>query len=73
MNKFIKEDYNFTITVIDGERNNKGVINCRNGHEVGDTYSCEYGCPMPCGNEGGFCSKTMLKLFPILEAVSFRR
>ena len=37
--------------------------NCRNGHEVGDTYSCEYDCP------GGFCSKSMAKLFPLMEAV----
>ena len=37
--------------------------NCRNGHEIGDTYSCEYGCP------GGFCSKSMAKLFPLMEAV----
>jgi len=63
MKKFIEEDYSFTITVVDGVRNKNGAIDCRNGHEVGDTYVCEYGCP------GGFCSKSMLKLFPLLEAV----
>ena len=40
--------------------------NCRNGHEAGDTYTCEYGCP------DGFCSKSMAKLFPLMEAVRAR-
>jgi len=62
MKKLVTENFRFTITVIDGQH-------CRNGHEVGDTFSCEYGCPMPCSNEGGFCAKTMLKLFPLLEIV----
>ena len=63
MKKLYQEDYRFTITVIDGYRNNDGVIDCRNGHEVGDTYICEYGYP------DGFCSKSMMKLFPLMEAV----
>ena len=62
MKKFVTENFRFTITVIEGH-------GCRNGHEVGDVYTCEYGCPMPRGNEGGFCAKTMLKLFPLLEVV----
>jgi uncharacterized repeat protein (TIGR04076 family) len=37
--------------------------NCRNGHEIGDTYDCEYDCP------GGFCSKSMAKLFLLMEAI----
>ncbi len=63
MKKFIHEDRSFTITVLDGKRNNTGAIDCRNGHEVGDTYRCEYGCP------AGFCAKSMLKLFPLLEVI----
>jgi uncharacterized repeat protein (TIGR04076 family) len=63
MKKLYQEDYRFTITVIDGCRDDNGVINCRNGHEIGDTYICEYGCPE------GFCSKTMMKLFPLMEVV----
>jgi len=53
-----KEEYSFKITVVGGE-----PTNCRNGHEVGDTYTCQYGCPE------GFCSKSMAKLFPLMEAV----
>jgi uncharacterized repeat protein (TIGR04076 family) len=62
MKNWHKEDYSFNITVVsvgaDGNPNR-----CRNGREVGDTYDCEYGCP------GGFCSKSMAKLFPLMEAV----
>lgn len=68
MKNWYKEEYNFKIKVIsvgiDGN-----VHHCRNGHEVGDVYTCEYGCPMPQNDEGGFCSKSMSKLFPLLEAV----
>ena len=62
MKNWYKEEYSFKITVVSVGTNGKPE-NCRNGHEVGDTYSCEYGCP------GGFCSKTMAKLFPLMEAV----
>ncbi|MDD4495445.1 MAG: TIGR04076 family protein [Eubacteriales bacterium] len=63
MKRFVKEDISFTITVVDGRNNKSGKIDCRNGHEVGDTYTCEYGCP------DGFCQKSMLKAFPIMEVV----
>ena len=62
MKKFITENYSFTITVIDHAKDGK-PLHCRNGHEVGDIYSCEYGCP------GGFCSKSIAKPFPLMEAV----
>ena len=62
MLNWYKEDYQFKITVVsvgpDGEPKR-----CRKGHEIGDTYTCEYGCP------GGFCSKSMAILFPLMEAV----
>ncbi len=63
MNRFIRENVSFVITVVDGKKNNEGHIDCRNGHEIGDTYVCEYGCPTD------FCQKCMLKAFPIMEAV----
>ncbi len=63
MKKFISEDVSFIITVADGKKNSAGVIDCRNGHEVGDSYRCAYGCP------ADFCQKSMLKAFPIMEAV----
>ena len=41
---------------------------CRNGEEIGDTYTCTYGCPV---NQDGYgiCSKVMMMLYPIMEAV----
>ncbi len=40
---------------------------CRNGEEIGDKYSCTYGCPV--NQEGyGICSKTMM-LYPLMEAI----
>lgn len=62
MKRFIEEDISFRITVTDGQKNKAGVIDCRNGHEIGDSYRCEYGCP------DQFCQKSMLKAFPIMEA-----
>ena len=62
MKNWYKEDYSFTITVVSVGPDGKAE-RCRNGHEVGDTYACEYGCP------SGFCSKSMAKLFPLMEAV----
>jgi uncharacterized repeat protein (TIGR04076 family) len=62
MKNWYREEYSFKITVVsigtDGQ-----PMNCRNGHEVGDVYKCEYGCP------DGFCSKSMSKLFPLMEAI----
>lgn len=40
MKKWYNEDYSFKITVIDGQDSD-----CRNGHEIGDEYTCEYNCP----------------------------
>ena len=68
MKKFITENYSFTITVIDHAKDGK-QLHCRNGHEVGDTYTCEYGCPMPTNGCGGFCSKTMMNLYRLKEVV----
>ena len=41
---------------------------CRNGEEIGDIYKCTYGCPV--NKDGyGICSKTMMMLYPLMEAV----
>ncbi len=62
MKQWYCEEYSFEVRVIavgpDGRPER-----CRNGHEVGDVYRCAYGCP------GGLCSKSMFKLFPLMEAV----
>ncbi|MDF2876295.1 MAG: hypothetical protein K0R22_2978 [Sporomusa sp.] len=63
MRNWYEEEWNFKITVLAVKPDNKPQGHCRNGHEVGDNYICGYGCP------GGFCSKSMLKNFPIMEAV----
>ena len=68
MKKFVAENYSFTITVIDRAKDGKR-LHCRNGHEIGDSYICEYGCPMPTNGCGGFCSKTMMNLFRLKEIV----
>ena len=62
MKTVYKEEYTFQITAVSLGKVGRPE-NCRNGHEVGDTYTCEYGCP------GGFCSKSMLVVFPLMEAV----
>lgn len=62
MKRFIAEGTAFEITVTGGKANRSGALDCRNGHEVGDSYICEYGCP------ADFCQKAMLKAFPIMEA-----
>lgn len=61
MKKLFIEDYQFTITVLSIKPDNKTENHCRNGHEVGDTFTCQYGGPVE------FCSKS--KLFPLMEAV----
>ena len=63
MKKFMQEDVSFTITVVDGKKNQSGVIDCRNGHEIGNSYTCEYGC------SADFCQKSMLKAFLLMESV----
>ena len=63
MKRWMQEDVSFVLTVVDGKKNADGRLDCRNGHEIGDVYRCEYGCP------ADFCQKSMLKAFPIMEAV----
>lgn len=68
MKKWYDEEYEFEIEVIGFLRGNQTEGYCRNGEEVGDKYKCTYGCPI--NSEGqGICSKLMMLLFPIMEAV----
>ena len=62
MKQWYQEDWEFTVKVEKVGRDNKPT-NYRMGYEPGDSFTYRYGCPEH------FCSKSMLKLFLILEAV----
>lgn len=68
MKKWYDEEYAFTITVVGYLRGDSPEHLCRNGEEIGDTYRCTYGCPVNAAGQG-ICSKTMLLLFPLMEAI----
>lgn len=63
MNKWYDEEYEFEVEVTGYLRGDSPVRYCRNGEEIGDKYTCTYGCPV---NKDGFgiCSKTMMMLYP---------
>ena len=67
MKKWLDEEYAFDIEVTGYLRGDSAEGLCRNGEEIGDKYSCTYGCPV---NEQGYgiCSKTMMMLYPLMEA-----
>ena len=68
MKKWYDEEYEFEIEVTGFLRGERTERYCRNGEQVGDRYTCTYGCPV--NDQGyGICSKTMTMLFPIMEAV----
>ena len=68
MKKWYDEEYKFEIEVTGLLRGNHTERYCRNGEEIGDKYFCTYGCPVN-KNGYGICSKTMMMLYPIMEAV----
>ena len=68
MKKWLDEEYEFEVEVIGFLRGDRTEHYCRNGEEVGDKYTCTYGCPVN-ADGCGICSKTMLTLFPLMEAV----
>ncbi len=69
MKKWYDEEFEWKIEVIGFNKdNNETERFCRNGEEVGDVYTCTYGCPVNADGQG-ICSKVMLMLFPIMEAV----
>lgn len=68
MKKWYDEEYEWEIEVTGFLRGDKTEGYCRNGEEIGDKYTCTYGCPV--NAEGhGICSKVMLMMFPVMEAV----
>lgn len=68
MKKWYGEDYEFTIEVVGFTHGCTTERYCRNGEEIGDRYTCTYGCPVNQDGQG-ICSKTMAVLFPVMEAV----
>ena len=68
MKKWYEEEYEFEIKVTGYIRGDKTERYCRNGEEIGDVYKCTYGCPVNQVGQG-ICSKCMMILFPVMEAV----
>ena len=68
MKKWYDEEYEFQVEVIGYLRGDHTEHLCRNGEEIGDTYRCTYGCPVNADGYG-ICSKTMMTLYPLMEAV----
>ena len=68
MKKWYDEEYEFTVEVTGFLRGDHTERYCRNGEEIGDTYHCTYGCPVNQDGQG-ICSKTMMMLYPLMEAV----
>lgn len=68
MKKWYDEEYEWEIEVIGFLRGDKTEHYCRNGEEIGDKYTCTYGCPVNKDGQG-ICSKVMMIMFPIMEAV----
>ena len=46
MKKWLDEEYEFEVEVTGYLRIEKAEGFCRNGEEIGDKYSCTYGCPV---------------------------
>lgn len=68
MKKWYAEEYEWNIEVTGFLRGDRTEEYCRNGEEIGDSYACTYGCPVNKDGQG-ICSKVMLLMFPIMEAV----
>ena len=68
MKKWYAEEYEWKIEVIGFLRGSRTERYCRNGEEVGDVYTCTYGCPVNTQVQG-ISPKAMVMMFPIMEAV----
>ena len=69
MKKWYDEEYEWEIEVIGFNKDNEETESfCRNGEEIGDKYTCTYGCPVNSQGQG-ICSKVMMIMYPIMEAV----
>lgn len=68
MKKWYDEEYRFSIEVTGFLRGDHTEHLCRNGEEIGDKYTCTYGCPV---NEQGYgiCSKMMQILYGDMQAI----
>lgn len=60
LKQWYHEEWQFQFEVKDVKG---GLDNCRLGLEPGDRFQCGYGCPE------GFCPKTILITYHLLEAV----
>ena len=68
MKKWYDEEYEWEIEVTGFLNGDHTERYCRNGEEVGDKYTCTYGCPVNAQGQG-ICSKVMMILFSVMEAV----
>lgn len=68
MKKWYDEEYEWEIEVIGFPLGEDIGRYCRNGEEIGDKYTCTYGCPVNDSGQG-ICSKAMMIMFPVMEAV----
>ena len=68
MKKWYREEYEFEIEVTGFLRSDHTEHYCRNGEEIGDKYTCTYGCPVN-GQGYGICSKMMQLLYADMQAV----
>ena len=68
MKKWYDEEFEFTVEVTGYLRGDKPERFCRNGEEIGDRYTCTYGCPVNAQGYG-ICSKPMMMLYPIMESL----
>ncbi len=68
MKKWYSEEYQFEIEVTGFLHSDHTEHYCRNGEEIGDKYTCTYGCPVNADGYG-ICSKAMTIMFPVMEAV----
>lgn len=68
MKKWYNEEYEFEFEVIGFLRSDHTEGYCRNGEEIGDKYTCTYGCPVNKERQG-ICSKVMMIMFPVMESV----
>lgn len=57
MKKWYDEEYEFQVEVIGYLRGDHTEHLCRNGEEIGDTYSCTYGCPVNADGYGIFAAR----------------
>ena len=52
MKKWFKEDFEWEIEVTGFLRGSEAEGYCRNGEEIGEKYTCTYGCPVHAAEQG---------------------